>query len=182
LRIKSFIWFALSLLVLAVFMSAPAPAVDKTARILVFGDSLVAGYQLQPGQAFPDRLAKLLNAGGCSVEVVNAGLSGDTTAGGLARLDWIISGGDKFDLALVELGANDMLRGLDPGQAEANLEGIIKKLKAKGIKVLLCGMKAPLNMGDEYRRQFDGMYARLAERHQVALYPFFLEGVAGIPP
>lgn len=120
-----------------------------------------------------------MRAAGHDITVHNAGVSGDTSAGGLARLDWALAG--PVDLVIVELGANDGLRGLDPGETERNLDAIIGKLKDRGIAVLLAGMRAPPNMGDDYARAFDGLYGRLAAEHDVPLYPFFLDGVAARP-
>jgi acyl-CoA thioesterase I len=145
-------------------------------RIVVLGDSLVAGFQLKASDAFPAQLERALKAKGHSVEVINAGVSGDTTANGLERMRWAIP--ERTDAVILELGANDALRGLDPARAKANLEKIITALKADGAEVLLAGMLAPRNLGEEYRRAFDGMYPALAEKHKLILYPFFLDGVA----
>lgn len=160
----------------------PVPAGAETTRaitIAVLGDSLTAGYGLPAGQAFPARLEAALRRGGLPVRVINGGVSGDTTAGGLARVDWLLA--DRPDLVIVELGANDALRGLDPGQAEANLDAILVRVRQSGARVLLAGMLAPRNLGKEYGQRFDGIYPRLAAKHKVPLYPFFLEGVAGKP-
>ncbi len=148
-------------------------------RLVAFGDSLTAGYGLSEPEAFPAVLQQSLRQAGLNVEVINAGVSGDTTTGGLARLGWIM--GLKPDVVLVELGANDALRGLDPGRAEANLERIIERLLRNGIRPVLAGMKAPRNLGRAYHERFDRLYPALAERHRVPLYPFFLDGVAGVP-
>jgi len=146
-------------------------------RILAFGDSLTAGYGLPEDQSFPVQLQKALDAAGYNVTVTNAGVSGDTTADGRARLDWALA--DPYDFAIVELGANDALRGLEPDQAFANLDTILNALAAKHIRVLLTGMYAPRNLGQDYAREFDAVYPRLIAAHpEVALYPFFLEGVA----
>jgi len=145
-------------------------------RIVVLGDSLVAGFGLKPSQAFPAQLERALIARGHAVEVVNAGVSGDTTAGGLERVTWAVPQGT--DAVIVELGANDALRGLDPQLAKANLDRIISILKARGAQVLLAGMLAPRNLGPEYGRAFDAIYPELAAKDGVLLYPFFLEGVA----
>ena len=155
-------------------------AADVQARVLrltAFGDSLTSGFGLAPGQAFPDCLERLLRAQGLDVVVENAGVSGDTTAMGLARLDWSISG--TPDGVILELGANDGLRGLPPPLIEANLEGIIASLEARGVPVLLTGMKAILNMGPDYGREYSALFVRLARKHGLVFYPFFLEGVAG---
>jgi acyl-CoA thioesterase-1 len=145
-------------------------------RILAFGDSLTAGYGLPLADAFPTRLQAALMAAGIDSVIINAGVSGDTTAGGLARLDWALA--DHPDYALVELGANDALRGIDPKVVRANLDAILTKLQAAGVKPLLLGMKAPRNWGPEYQAAFDRIYPDLAEAHHVPLYPFFLAGVA----
>ncbi len=148
--------------------------------ILVLGDSLTAGYGIQADQAFPARLQNALHTAGQTVLVENAGVSGDTTAGGLARLDWVLNG-RKPALVIVELGGNDGLRGLPPEQTEANLDMILTRLKKDGIPVLLAGMMAPPNLGKEYGQTFNAIYPRLSHKHNVALYPFFLEGAIGIP-
>lgn len=145
-------------------------------RIVTFGDSLTAGYQLPSGQGFSDQLGALLKEQGLHVEVNNAGVSGDTTSSGLARLDWSIP--DGTDLVILELGANDALQGLPVDQAKANLEAMLKRLKERKIAVLLAGMKAPPNMGEAYVARFDAIYPALAEQYDVPLYPFFLDGVA----
>lgn len=148
-------------------------------RIVAFGDSLTAGYGLPPGDAFPAQLEKALKARGHAVEVINAGVSGDTTAAALQRLDWAFP--EKVDAAIVALGANDALRGIDPAQSRQNLDKILTKLKTKGIAVLLAGMKAPRNWGEDYVKQFDAVYPDLARKHDSLLYPFFLESVAFQP-
>lgn len=145
-------------------------------RLLVFGDSLSAGYQLAPGQGFADQLEAALVARGQAVEVVDAAVSGDTASAGLARLDWAVE--DTIDAAIVELGGNDMLRGVDPGVTEGALDAILARLGERGIPVLLAGMRAAPNLGPEYQSRFDAIYAAVAERHGALLYPFFLEGVA----
>lgn len=153
-------------------------AVAQT-RILALGDSLTAGYGLPAGQGFADQLEAALKAKGYDVRVLNAGVSGDTTSGGLARLDWALA--DEPQIAIVELGANDGLRGLDPELTYRNLDQILTRLQAKGIAVVLAGMLAPPNYGKPYAEQFREVYRRLAARHQVVFYPFFLDGVAGQP-
>lgn len=145
-------------------------------RILAFGDSLTAGYGLAPEDSFPVKLAARLRSDGVAAEVVNGGFSGDTSAGGLSRLDWSLQ--DKPRYALVELGANDALRGLDPKSTEANLDKILARFKAAGVKTLLIGMRAPGNWGSAYQADFDAIYPRLARKYGVPLYPFFLDGVA----
>jgi acyl-CoA thioesterase-1 len=153
-----------------------AAAADRTQAILAFGDSITAGFGLPPEEAFPVRLEARLRAQGIAAHVVNAGKSGDTTAGGLARLDWALA--DKPDIVILELGANDALRGIDPPTVRANLEAMISRIQASGAKLLLTGMLAPPNWGEDYRRDFDRIYPELARAHGVALYPFLLDGVA----
>lgn len=143
---------------------------------MVLGDSLSAGYQLAPEEGFPEQLQKVLDARGHSVEVVNAGVSGDTTSGGLSRLDWSV--GPDTDAVIVELGANDALRGISPEITKKNLEEITRRLKERGIEVLLAGMLAPRNLGPEYADAFDPIYADIASAQHTLLYPFFLDGVA----
>ncbi len=143
---------------------------------MALGDSLSAGFELAPEQAFPVRLKELLAAEGKPVQLTNAGVSGDTTAGGLARLDWVLA--DHPEIVLLELGANDALRGIDPKVTYANLDKILTRLEQDGAKVLLVGMRAPANWGREYQKEFDAIYPQLAERHHVPLYPFILDGVA----
>lgn len=145
-------------------------------RIVGFGDSLMAGYQLGPGESFPEKLQVALKAKGLDVEVAGAGVSGDTTSGGLARLDWSVP--DGTDLVVLELGGNDMLRGIAPELTEKNLDAILSRLNERGIRVLLVGMLAAPNLGPEYIEAFNGIYPRLAEKYGVPLYPFFLDGVA----
>ncbi len=145
-------------------------------KLVVLGDSLSAGYQLAPQDGFPEQLQKALDARGLSVEVVNAGVSGDTTSGGLSRLDWSV--GTDADAAIVELGANDALRGIQPDITRNNLNEITRRLRDRGIEVLLAGMLAPRNLGPEYAEAFDPIYSDLAQAHDALLYPFFLEGVA----
>jgi acyl-CoA thioesterase I len=147
--------------------------------ILDFGDSLTAGYGLMPEQAFPARLEAWLRDHGAAARVVNAGVSGDTTTDGLARLDWALA--DKPDLVILALGANDALRGIDPATVRANLDKILQKVKIAGAKVLILGMLAPPNWGEAYDRAFDQIFPDLAHQYQATLYPFFLEGVAMKP-
>lgn len=161
---------------LAFFFLMMQPVAAAPLTILALGDSLTAGYGLQPSDAFPVKLEAALRARGHDVTIVNAGVSGDTAADGAARLDWALS--DDVKAAIVELGANDALRGLPPGQAEAALDAILTRLSEKNIPILLAGMRAPPNLGPEYQEAFDGMYGRLSEKHGVLLYPFFLEGAA----
>lgn len=150
-------------------------------RVLVLGDSLTAGYGLaSKAMAFPARLESRLEQRGYNVNVINGGVSGDTTAGGRARLAWAM-GDEPPDVAVVALGANDGLRGLDPGQMRRNLDAIISTLKEKDVKVLLAGMRAPPNFGKAYVQEFDAVFPALAEKHDVAFMPFLLEGVAARP-
>ena len=154
----------------------PVMAHAETPRVLVLGDSLVAGYGLPPGQSLPDQLQRDLAASGIAVTVINAGVSGDTTAGGLARLDWSLA--DNPDAVIIVLGGNDMLRGLPPEGTAANLDAIIDRLRARNIEVLLTGMLAPRNLGPDYIAAFDAIYPALAGRYDIEFYPFFLDGVA----
>ena len=153
-----------------------SPALAKTTEILAFGDSITAGFGLPAGDALPARLEAKLRADGLAVHVINAGNSGDTTADGLARLDWALA--EKPDVVILELGANDALRGLEPATVRANLDKMIAKIQASGAKVLLAGMLAPSNFGEEYQQAFNRIYPELAEAHGAALYPFILDGVA----
>jgi len=155
-------------------LSANAQAPIKLA---ILGDSLTAGYGLPAEAAFPAKLQKALREKGIKVEILNAGVSGDTTSSGRDRLDWSIPEGTEA--VIVELGANDALRGLDPKITKSALEDIIKRLKARGIAVMLAGMYAPRNYGPAYAAKFDPIYPDLAKAHDVPLYPFFLDGVAG---
>lgn len=166
---------ALLLITLLLVLGVAASA-EATTRILAFGDSLTAGFGLPPEDAFPVRLAERLGKDGFAVTIDNGGVSGDTTSGGLARLDWAL--GDHPDLVLLELGANDALRGIDPALAEHNLDAMLAKLTAAHIKVLLLGMEAPNNWGVAYKKSFDAIYPALARKYRVPLYPFFLDGVA----
>ena len=166
-------------LLLAALAAVPEAAAKET-RLLVLGDSLTSGWGLAVGDAFPAQLERALRAAGREdVRVVGAGVAGDTTAGGRARLGWSLA--DRPDAAIVELGANDGLRGIDPASSYDNLDAILAELKRRKIPVLLAGMYAPPNLGSEYGAAFNGIYPRLAERHGVHLYPFFLEGVAVEP-
>ena len=160
-------------------IAAATPVEAHVPVILDFGDSLTAGYGLPPEQAFPARLEAWLRRQGIEAHVVNAGVSGDTTAGGLARLDWALA--DKPDFVILALGSNDALRGIPPAAVRDNLDKMIQKIEADGAKVLLLGMLAPPNWGDEYKRAFDRIFPELAQSHNVPLYSFFLEGVAMNP-
>ncbi len=164
----------LALLFLAGTVQAKEPPV-----LVVLGDSLSAGYGLAAQNAFPQKLQRHLTSLGMDVRVENAGVSGDTTADGLARLDWSV--GPNADAVIIELGANDGLRGLHPEHAYANLDAILKHFQQRKLPVMLAGMRAPRNLGDEYTSAFDGIYPRLAQKYNVPLYPFFLEGVVNDP-
>jgi acyl-CoA thioesterase-1 len=150
-------------------------AIDAPLKLAVLGDSLTAGYGLPASEAFPVRLQEALKEKGIAAEIVNAGVSGDTASGGRDRLDWSIPQGTQA--VIVELGANDMLRGIEPKVTRAALDAIIQRLKARGIKVLLCGMYAAPNLGEPYGKAFNSIYPELAAKYGVALYPFFLDGV-----
>ena len=145
-------------------------------RIIAFGDSLTAGYLLRPNEAFPSQLQMALQAKGHKVEIVNAGVSVDTTAGGADRLEWTLQNGG--DAVILELGANDALRGLEPKEVRANLDRMLTAIAATGTPVLLAGMRAPGNWGSDYVKTFDAIFPDLAAKHGAALYPFFLDGVA----
>lgn len=148
-------------------------------RVVALGDSLTAGYQLPAPQAFPAVLEKALVADGLSVTIANAGVSGDTTSGGLARLDWSVPEGTEA--VILELGANDMLRGVDPAVTYDALDRIIARLRGRGIPVLLAGMRAAPNLGPDYAARFEEIFPTLARKHDLVLYPFFLDGISGNP-
>ncbi len=150
--------------------------------IVAFGDSLMAGYQLRPGEGFAPQLEAALRSKGRVVTVVNAGVSGDTTVQGKARLNWVMAGlTTKPDLVILELGANDMLRGQSPAAAKANLDAMIAAFRQKGLRVVLAGMKAQPNLGPAYAKKFNALYPALAKSRGVAFYPFFMDGVAAVP-
>ena len=157
----------------------PGPVEAGPVTIAALGDSLTAGFGLAGEHAFPARLQAALAAEGVAVRVVNGGVSGDTTAGGLARLDWMLA--DDPDLVIVELGANDGLRGLDPAKTFDNLDAILVRLRQENIAAVLTGMFAPPNLGAEYGDAFNNIFPRLAADHGVVFYPFFLDGVAARP-
>ena len=165
-----------NILLMTGIWASTADAANSPARIVVLGDSLTAGFMLSEKDAFPAQLERKLNAAGVAVEIINAGVSGDTTAAGLARLDWAVP--DGTDAVILELGANDALRGLDPSRARRNLETIISRLKKRNIEVLLAGMMAPGNLGEGYANAFNAIFPDLAREHDLLLYPFFLQGVA----
>ncbi|MFK0692169.1 arylesterase [Mesorhizobium sp. IMUNJ 23033] len=170
---------AAALVLFTAISGAISSARAETFTIVGFGDSLMAGFGLGPGEGFTDRLQAALRAKGHDVTVANAGVSGDTTSGGLARLDWSVPDGTQ--LVVLELGANDMLRGVSPGITEKNLDEMLAKLKQRKIAVLLAGMRAAPNLGADYQNAFDAIYPKLAAKYGVPLYPFFLDGVAGQP-
>jgi acyl-CoA thioesterase-1 len=168
---------ALALLVL--MTGGMAASAEKPVKIVVLGDSLVAGYQIAASAAFPAQLERALRAKGLAVEVANAGVSGDTTTGGLARLDWSVPEGT--DAVILELGANDMLRGIDPKIPLGALDEIVNRLKSRRVEVLLCGMRAAPNLSQDYARTFDSIYPVLAAKYGLLLYPFFLDGIVTDP-
>lgn len=168
------IWLILSIFLAGI--NGIGPAAAKQVKILAIGTSLTQGYNLPPGTDFTAVLQAELKAKGHDVTIVNAGVSGDTSAGGLARLDWALD--KSIDGAIVELGSNDALRGLDVAQTRDNVDKVLAKLKGRGVVVLLAGMKSPRNLGPDYAAAFDAIYPALAKKHDVLFYPFFLEGVA----
>ncbi len=168
---------ALAVLVLLSVQATQARAEPIT--VMALGDSLTAGYGLAPGEGFPAQLEAALIERGYDVRVLDAGVSGDTSSGGLARLDWSMD--PATDAVIVELGANDALRGIDPSVTRASLDGIMSNLSERGLPVLLAGMIAPPNMGEAYGEAFNPIYADLAETYDSVLYPFFLDGVASVP-
>jgi acyl-CoA thioesterase-1 len=170
----------LALLVMALTVVIPMhrPVAGGLVRIVVLGDSLVAGHGLPADAAFPAKLEKALKAKGLAVEVVNAGVSADTASGGLARLDWSVPNGT--DAVILELGANDMLRGIDPGITRKALAEIVRRLTERRIAVMIAGMRAAPNLGADYVHAFEAIYPDLAAEHDLLLYPFFLEGVAAV--
>lgn len=161
---------------LIAMIAAVAPVRAETLQIVGFGDSLMAGYQLPQSDAFPAQLEAALKERGNDVKIINAGVSGDTTSAGLARLDWAVPEGT--DGVILELGANDALRGIAPEITRENLDAMIARLEERGIPVLLAGMMAPPNMGREYADRFNRIFADLAEKRDTPLYPFFLDGIA----
>ena len=163
----------------AVLAAASHAAAARTLRLVALGDSLTAGLGLAPGKAFPDRLEAALRAKGWDVKVINAGVSGDTAADGLARYEWAVP--PDANALIIELGANDMLRGLKPEATKATLAAILDKARAAHLPTLLAGMRAAPNLGPEYASQFSAIYPALAKAYDVPLYPFFLDGVAGDP-
>lgn len=159
--------------------SGAALAADRPVRIVALGDSLSAGFGLPASAAFPTRLEQALKAKGLAVDIANAGVSGDTASGGLSRLNWSVPEGT--DAVILELGANDMLRGVDPQLTRKAIETIVRTLKGRRIEVLLAGMRAPPNLGADYRRAFDAIFPDLASAYGLVFYPFFLDGIAADP-
>lgn len=159
--------------------SGSANAQEKVINLVGFGDSLMAGYQLAPSESYTAQLEAALKAKGHKVVMTNAGVSGDTTSAGLSRIDWSVP--DGADGVILELGANDALRGIAPEQSEKNLDAMLARLKERGIPVLLAGILAPPNMGGDYAEKFNPIYKRLADKYAVPLYPFFLDGVTTVP-
>jgi acyl-CoA thioesterase-1 len=164
---------------LFIALGAAPPARAAPVRLLVLGDSLAAGYGLPHAEGFQAQLAAALAKAGHPVTIIDGAVSGDTTAGGRARLDWVLA--DGADAAIVELGGNDGLRAIDPADTEANLTAILDALAARGVKVLLCGMLAPPNLGPDYDAAFKAVFARLGARPGILFDPFFLQGIAGDP-
>lgn len=175
----SFKALARTFLALGLIFFASAKALAQPVSLVGFGDSLMAGYELPPDEAFPAQLEKLLRGKGHDITIANAGVSGDTTADGLARLDWSIPEGTRG--VILELGANDALRGLSPEESRKNLDAMLARLKERKIAVLLVGILAPPNMGADYEAKFNPIYAELARKYDVPLYPFMLDGVAMQP-
>ncbi|MBO0332075.1 arylesterase [Sneathiella sp. CAU 1612] len=171
--------FNILALLIAAFCITSYVRAEETLRIVAIGDSLTAGYGLPTGEDFVTQLETALQADGYNVEIENAGVSGDTTAGGLQRIDWAI--GKGADFVILELGANDALRGIEPDETRRNLSQIIELIQQKDIPILLAGMRAPPNMGSEYANAFDQIFPDLASRYKTGYYPFFLEGVAADP-
>lgn len=173
------VWSLLSIAAEPALAQAPAASIVAPIKMVVLGDSLSAGFGLSGADAFPAKLQKALKARGIDVDVTNAGVSGDTASGGRDRLDWSVPQGTQA--VIVELGANDALRGIDPAITRAALADIVKRLKARGIAVMLCGMLAPPNDGADFAARFNSIYPDLSKAYNVPLYPFFLEGVAADP-
>lgn len=175
-RVQVLLSAAIAVAALLGAVSPPAFAAERPVKIVVLGDSLSTGLGLPTSAAFPAKLSRALQAKGYAVEVADAGVSGDTASAGLARLNWSVPEGT--DAVIVEFGANDALRGVDPKVTRGALDSILRGLKTRGIEVLLAGMQSPRNMGPNYVRAFDSIFPELAAAHGVLFYPFFLEGVA----
>ncbi|MBI3706034.1 MAG: arylesterase [Rhizobiales bacterium] len=178
-RVQRLALLALITVICAWWPAGGSAQVDAPVRIVALGDSLTAGLGLPAEAAFPARLAAALKAKGIAATIVNAGVSGDTASGGLGRLDWSVP--QDTEAVILELGANDALRGIDPAVTKTALASILKKLEDRQIAVLLAGMRAPRNLGPDYVNAFDAIYPALASTHPVVFYPFFLDGVAGDP-
>jgi len=163
----------------ALLLAAMPAQAQNPVTLVALGDSLTAGYQLGPDEGFAERLQAKLTERGQNVTIINAGVSGDTTSGGLARLDWSVP--SEADGVILELGGNDALRGIDPATTEANLDKMLTQLSERDLPVLLAGMRAPPNMGPDYEADFNPIFEALARRHDAVYYPFFLDGVAGNP-
>ena len=176
---RAFNVFVLLLLATTSSFLAATAAAGERPTVLALGDSLTAGYGLPPDKAFPAQLEAALGAQGIEAKVINGGVSGDTSAGGLARLDWLL--GDNPDLVIVELGANDGMRGLDPDHTRDNLDRILARIRETRARILLTGMVAPPNLGGDYEGKFNALYPDLADKHGTAFYPFFLDGVVMEP-
>ena len=172
------LWFRLLVVLWVLAVLSPVPARAAELTVLALGDSLTAGYGLDKGLSFPDQLGHALDEIGANAAIINGGVSGDTSAGGRARLGWLLS--PRPDAVIIELGANDGLRGLDPAQTRANLDAILARLKVEQIPALLTGMQAPPNLGRDYGNEFNSAYPDLAQKYGVLYYPFFLDGVATI--
>lgn len=158
------------------FLAAGISARADTLQLVVVGDSLTAGYQLAPEKAFPVQLQNALTERGHDVAVINASVSGDTSSGGLSRLDWSV--GPEADAVILELGANDALRGIPPARTRDNIDAMVRRLTERGLPVLVAGMLAPRNLGEEYAAEFDPIFSEVSSTYGATLYPFFLEGVA----
>lgn len=182
---RSFLYLFVTIATLALPVAASAQSGPASAsggepmEIVVLGDSLSAGYLLAPNEAFPAQLERELKQKGHNISVINAGVSGDTSSGGLARLDWSVP--PTADAVIVELGANDALRGIDPAATRSNIDTIVARLTERGVKVLVAGMLAPRNLGEDYAAKFDPIFSDTASAHGALLYPFFLDGVAMKP-
>ncbi len=176
MKIAGFKLVRAALAAMAALTLAARPADCAPVKILALGTSLTQGYGLPPGTEFTTVLQEKLKSAGVDATIINAGVSGDTSADGLSRLNWSLA--DNPNAAIIELGSNDALRGLAPAQTEKNLAAILSRLKAAHVPVLLCGMRAPRNLGPEYAAQFDAIYPRLAKQYGVLFYPFILDGVA----
>ena len=175
----SIFFVSLTILSLVNVPSNSSEITQPVIKLMIFGDSLTAGYGLKRSDSFSEKLSKALKSKGRNVRIILSSVSGDTTAGGKARLDWALI--EKPDAFLLELGANDGLRGIEPSVSRENLESIIKKLKKNRVKTLIAGMFAPPNLGKEYSREFNNIYSSLARKYSLLFYPFFLEGVAANP-